>query len=221
MTKTTLRAVTLKTVDNYRQVAERTVGAYRASGLRLLSVFNRGVDRATRRGTDVATQGIDKVSEQTERVIEMGSARVSAQVERVADLVEGIENRYIATGLQAAARVSLSGAQAALTISEKLATGANKLSSAIQGPIEPRVKATAKRAQRAVTRRAKAAVKPARRAVAPAKAEIQARTKAVRRRVKTVTKKVVAAEAATEAAVESAIQPQAAAKKTRSRRAAA
>ena len=72
---------------------------------------------------NLGAKGIDRVSARTERVIELGSAGVSAQVSRVATLVEGIENRYIATGLQAAARISLTGAQAALTLSERLVAG--------------------------------------------------------------------------------------------------
>ena len=38
MTQATLRAVTLKTVANYRHAAERAVGAYRAGGHRLIVV---------------------------------------------------------------------------------------------------------------------------------------------------------------------------------------
>ena len=43
MTKTTLRIVTLKTVANYRRVAEHAVGAYRASGHRLLAMVRRNL----------------------------------------------------------------------------------------------------------------------------------------------------------------------------------
>ena len=175
MSQTTLRSVTLETVANYRQVAEHTVGAYRASGHRLLAVMTRNVDRGTRRIAprlaeallqtstkvgDVAARGIDTVSTQTERVIDMSSAGVSARIERVADLVEGIENRYIATGLQAAARISLTGAQAALTLSEKLAAGVDKLATVVGGKRARGTKAVS---------RAKSAVKAARRATAPAK----------------------------------------------------
>jgi hypothetical protein len=175
MSQTTLRNVTLETVANYRQVAEHTVGAYRASGHRLVEVMTRNVDRGTRRIAprlaealrqtstkvgDVAARGIDSVSTQTERVIDLGSTGVSTQIDRVADLVEGIENRYIATGLQAAARISLTGAQAALTLSEKLAAGVDKLATVVGGKRARGTKAVA---------RAKTAVKAARRATAPAK----------------------------------------------------
>jgi DNA-binding transcriptional regulator YdaS (Cro superfamily) len=205
MTQTTLRAVTLETVANYRQMAEHAVGAYRASGHRLLGVMNRSVDRAAQRGaeriaprlaaalrrtsgkvSDVAVRGIDTVSAQTERAIELGSASVIAQVRMVADLVEGIENRYVVTGLQAVARVSLGGAQAALTLSEKLVAGADKLSSAIEGT-------PTAQARRKVAVRGRAAAKTARRAVAPVQAEAMKQVKAVARRAKAVQAKVVAA----------------------------
>ena len=208
MTQTTLRAVTLETVSNYRQVAEHAVDAYRASGLRLLSVMSRGVDRAATRGaeriaprwaaglrrtsgkvTGVAAKGIDTVSAQTVRVIEMSSAGVTAQLSRVADLVEGIENRYIATGLQAAARISLTGAQAALALSEKLVAGADKLSTAIEG-------STVTRAKRTVAARGRGAVKAVRRAAAPARNEVKTQVKAVARRMKRVASKVRAAKPA-------------------------
>jgi hypothetical protein len=182
MTQASLRAVTLETVDNYRQVAEHAVDAYRASGHRLLSLMTRGVDRAATRGAEriaprwaaalrktstkvsgVAAKGIDSVSAQTERVIELGSAGVSAQVSRVATLVEGIENRYIASGLQAAARISLTGAQAALTLSERLVAGADKLSTAIEGTPVARAKAIAGRGQRKTAARGRGVAKSVRR----------------------------------------------------------
>lgn len=83
--------------------------------------------------SDVAAKGIDTLSVQTERVIDFGSTRVSQRIGRVADLVQGIENRYVATGLQALARFSLTGAQAAPTVPEKLAAGADRLADALGG----------------------------------------------------------------------------------------
>ena len=203
MTKTTLRTTTLETVANYRQVAEHAVGAYRASGHRLLAIMSRNLDRSTNRiaprlaevlrqtstkGSQVAAKGIDSVSAQTERVIELGTAGVNARIDRVADLVQGIENRYVATGLQTVARFSLTGAQAALTVSEKLAAGADKLADVVGGKHVRGTKAVA---------RAKTAVRAARRATAPAKpravksvkAEIKpARAAVVKRAVKPVVK---------------------------------
>jgi len=175
MSTNTLRNVTLDTVANYRQAAEHAVGAYRASGHRLLAIVSRRLDRGTRRAApqlaellrqagdrvgEAAAKGIDRISLRTERVIEIGSAGVTARIDRVASLVEGIENRYVATGLQTAARLSLTGAQAALTVSEKLAAGANKLAEVVGGKSVRGTKAVA---------RAKVAVRAARRATAPAK----------------------------------------------------
>lgn len=215
MTQTSLRDVTLETVDNYRQVAQHAVDAYRASGHRLLSMMSRSVDRAAARGaeriaprwaaalrktgskvTGVAAKGIDTVSARTERVIELGSAGVSAQVSRVATLVEGIENRYIATGLQTAARMSLTGAQAALTLSEKLVAGADKLSTVIEGSAVSRVKTVARRSKRTMAVRGRGVAKSARRAAQPARSEVKKQVRAVARRAKKVAAKLPAAKPA-------------------------
>jgi hypothetical protein len=218
MTQTSLRAVTLETVDNYRQVAEHAVDAYRASGHRLLSMMSRSVDRAATRGaervaprwaatlrktsskvTRVAAKGIDSVSARTERVIELGSAGVSAQVSRVATLVEGIENRYIATSLQAAARIGLTGAQAALTLSEKLVAGADKLSTAIEGSGVSRARTVARRGQRTLAVRGRGAAKSVQLAAQPAQAEVKKQVRAVARRAKRVAAKLPAAKPAARA----------------------
>lgn len=190
MTKNTLRTVTLETVANYRQVAEHAIGTYRASGHRLLAMMSRNFDRGTRRiapqlaellrqtsskVSEVAAKGIDSVSAQTERVIEVGAAGVNARIVRVADLVEGIENRYVATGLETAARFSLTGAQAALTVSEKLAAGADKLAEIVGGKRVRGTKAVA---------RAKTAVRAARRATAPAQPRAPRPVKAVAKRTR-------------------------------------
>ena len=190
MTENTLRTVTLETVANYREVATHAVGVYRASGHRLLAMMSRNLDRSADRIVprlaealrqtnatvgDVAAKGIDSISARTERVIELGSARVSARIGRVADLVQGIENRYVATGLETAARFSLTGAQVALTLSEKLAAGADKLAAVVGGKHVRGTKAVA---------RAKTAVKAARRAAAPAKPRAANATKAVAKPIK-------------------------------------
>jgi len=231
MTQASLRAVTLETVDNYRQVAEHAVDAYRASGHRLLSVMSRSVESAADRGAEriaprwaaslrrtngkvvgVAAKGIDTVSAQTVRVIEFGSAGMTTQLSRVADLVEGIENRYVVTGLQAAARISLTGAQAALTLSKKLVAGADKLSTAIEGSGATRAKAIAGRATRTATSRGRGAVKSVRRAAAPAQAEVKTQVRAVARRLKAVASKAGTAKPAARSAGKAAA--------TRARRAA-
>jgi hypothetical protein len=198
MRQTTLRTVSLHTVANYRQAAEHTVAAYRASGHRLLALMSRDFERSSKRAapdwmdtlrrantllSEAAVKGIDKVSAQTERVIEFGSDRVSARIERIADMVEGIENRYVATGLHAAARVSLRGAQTALTLSEKLAAGADLLATAVGG------KQT--RGTRAVAR-AKTAVRAARRAAAPARPRVSKAAPVVAKRAKASPRKQAA-----------------------------
>lgn len=215
MTQTSLRAVTLKTVDNYRQVAQHATDAYRASGHRLLSMMSRTVDRAATRGaeriapswaaalrktggkvTGVAAKGIDSVSARTERVIELGTAGVSAQVSRMATLVEGIENRYIASGLQAAARVSLTSAQAALTLSERLVAGADKLSSAIEGSAVSRAKTVASRGKRTLAAHGRGVTRSVSRVAQPAQAEVKTQVSAVARRAKKAAAKLPAAKPA-------------------------
>lgn len=215
MTQASLRTVTLETVDNYRQVAEHAVNAYRASGHRLLSMMSRSVDRAATRGaeriapswaaalrktsnkvTSVAAKGIDSVSARTERVIEIGTAGVSARVSRMATLVEGIENRYIATGLQAAALVSLTGAQAALTLSERLVAGADKLSSAIEGSAVSRAKTVASRGKRAVAARGRGVTRSVSRVAQPTQAGVKTQVSAVARRAKRAAAKLPAAKPA-------------------------
>lgn len=183
MTRQTLRAVTLETVATASKAAERTVGAYRAGGHRLVSVIQQRVtapaaDRTQpyaprlaaalrRTGTQagsLADKGIDAVSDRTEQVIGATAAGVAAQVRRVAQLAEGVDNRVLASGLDAAARVALPGAQAALALTERLADGAEKLSKAAG----VKTGRAARKPTRAAISQAKAKAKPARRAAAPA-----------------------------------------------------
>ena len=142
MTPSTLRAVTLQTVANCAHAAERAVVAYRVGGHRLIAAMQRGVDLAAQRGPErlaialrraggnvggLAGKGLDAVSRRTERAIEIGTGGVRSQLARVADLVEGVDIPVLSTGLQAAARISLPGAQAALALSERVVAGADKL----------------------------------------------------------------------------------------------
>ena len=176
MTQTSLHNVTLQTVANYRHAAQRAVGAYRAGGHRLIAVVQQGVDEAATRGaepyvpglaaalrsaghnvTSLATQGVDAVSSRTERAIELGATGMTQQIKRAADLADGVDNRYVARGLQAAARISLPGAQAALAISERLAAGADKLASVAAGPVGTQAKTAAQRVRRSANKVAKAA----------------------------------------------------------------
>ena len=193
MTTSTLRAVTLKTVANYTQAAERAVVAYRVGGQRLIAAMQRGVDLAATQGPDrlaaalrrasgnvggLASKSLDRVSTRTERAIEFGSTGVSTQLTRVADLAEGVNNDLVANGLQAAARISLPGAQVALALSERLVAGADKL------PGTPVTKAQAKVGSIA---RARRVAKPA----AVVEAVVKAATPRVRKAKQAVAAAVV------------------------------
>lgn len=213
MTQATLRTVTLKTVANYRHAAERAVGAYRAGGRRLIAVVQLGVDQAAERGAEpyvpafaaalrragdnvgtLAFKGLEAVSAGTERAIELGADGVTAQVKRVADLAGGVDNRVVASGLQAAVRFSLPGARVALALSERVAAGADKLADVAAGPRSVRAKAAAQRVRRAAPQLGKAtgrtAAKAARDIAAQAEASAKAAKRAVTRRTKAQVAKV-------------------------------
>ncbi len=184
MSEATLRAMTQETVDNYRQVAEHAINAYRAGGHRLLGLMSRNVERVTQRGAErlaprlaaavrrtsdkmavAAAKGIDAVSARSEQVVEAGSTGVGQQLGRVADFVEGLEIRYLAGGLQAAARVSLTGARAALSLSETLMARAQRFTGATaEAPKRAARRAPARRAAKPA-RAVKAATKTAKKAV--------------------------------------------------------
>ena len=131
--------------------------AYRVGGHRLIAAMQRGVDLAAQNGParlatalrraggnvgGLAGKGLDSVSSRTERAIEISSTGMSRQLRRVADLAEGVDIPVLSTGLQAAARISLPGAQAALALSERVVAGAGKL------PGSPVAQAGAKRPAR-------------------------------------------------------------------------
>lgn len=222
MTPTSLRTVTLKTVANYTQAAERAVGAYRAGGHRLISAMQRGVDQAAKQGaerlaprlaaalrrasgnmTGLAAKGLDAVSSGTERVIELGSTGMSKQVARVADMVDGVDNRVVASGLQAAVRVSLPGAQVALALSERVAAGADKLAGA---PVK------VKTAVKSAVAKAKRVASAGRRAGVKLDAVVQAEVKTVAKSATATVKKAKKAVAPVMAEVKVAVKPKAARK---------
>ena len=186
MTQTNLRSVALKTVANYRQAAEHAVGAYRVGGHRLLSVITRRLNQAAARSAgrfaprlaaalqransnvgSVAGKGLEMVSTGTERVIELSSAGVTAQVSRVAKLAGGVENSMVANGLDAVARISLPSAQLALTLSQKIADGADKLETVAAGKPAVRAKAQAKTRRQPAPRSAAASRTGTRKAAKP------------------------------------------------------
>lgn len=233
MTQTTLRAVTLKTVANYRHAAERAVGAYRAGGRRLIAVVQKGVDQAAQRGAEpyvpafaaamqragdtmgtLAVKSLEAVSAGTERAIEIGADGVTAQVKRVADLAGGVENRVVVSGLQAAVRFTLPGAQVALALSERVAAGADKLADVAAGPRSTRAKAAAQRARRAAPKLGKATgrsvVKAAREVAAQAEGSAQAVTRRAKAQVAKVSKVVAQVTQATQTKVAKAARKPAA-----------
>ena len=211
MTTSSLRAVTLKTVANYAHAAERAVLAYRLGGHRLIAAMQRGVDLAAQNGPErlatalrraggnvggMAGKGLDKVSRGTERAIEIGSSGVRSQVVRVADLVEGVDLPVVSNGLQAAARISLPSAQAALALSERVVAGADKL------PGTPAAKADAKLHASVARRRSQA-----RKAAVP-----QTTVEAVVREVKQGAAKARKAATPVVAELKAAVKPRAARK---------
>ena len=211
MTTSSLRAVTLKTVANYAHAAERAVLAYRVGGHRLIAAMQRGVDLAAQNGPErlatalrraggnmggMAGKGLDKVSRGTERAIEIGSSGVRSQVVRVADLVEGVDLPVVSSGLQAAARISLPSAQAALALSERVVAGADKL------PGTPAAKADAKLHASVARRRSQA-----RKAAVP-----QTTVEAVVREVKQGAAKARKAATPVVAELKAAVKPRAARK---------
>ena len=205
MTTSSLRAVTLKTVANYAHAAERAVLAYRLGGHRLIAAMQRGVDLAAQNGPErlatalrraggnmggMAGKGLDKVSRGTERAIEIGSSGVRSQVVRVADLVEGVDLPVVSSGLQAAARISLPSAQAALALSERVVAGADKLPGTPAAKADAKLHASVARSRsqarkaavpqttvEAVVREVKQGAAKARKAAAPVVAELKAAVK--------------------------------------------
>ncbi len=242
MTTPSLCTVTLKTVANYRHAAERTLRAYRSGSQRLIAVVRDGVDQAAQRGAEpyvpalaaavrragdnlgqLAHQGLDAVSERSSRAIAVSADSMTTQVQRVADLADGVDNKVVATGLQAAVRVSMPGAKLALALSERVASGADKLADVAAG-------AKAKKAAKAAGKRVRTAkaeatdvaaeVKTAvRRTRAQAAKAVDAATDAVAKPVKTVKAqaKKVAAKPQVKQAVAAATKP---AKRTRAKAAA-
>ena len=180
MTQVSLSTVTLKTVANYRSAAEQAVGAYRVGGHRLIAAAQHGVDLAAKRGAEpyvpglaaalrragdnvgsYAVKGVDAVSAGTERAIVMSANGVSIQVKRVAKLANGVDNRVVARSLQAAARISLPGAKVALTLSERVVAGADKLAQVAAGPRKAKANAATKAKTKAAGAKVKAAPKRA------------------------------------------------------------
>lgn len=199
MSQATLKTVTLETLATAVKAAEQAVDAYRAGGRRLVATLDERVTeraaaraeryapklaaalrRSSTQANTWAVKRIDAVSQRTDALITAGSAQVAAQVRRLARVADGVQNPVVAKGLDAAARVTLPGAKAALALTERVAAAADKLpgtpkkaprrAAAPKAAAKPVAKpATKPAAKPAATRRA--AAKPA---AAPARALKQA-----------------------------------------------
>lgn len=212
MNTQTLSRVTLQTLENYRTAATQAVVAYRLGSHRLVSVLNGALEnnlyprtaklapRATDRMNDVrgnvsdiVVKGIDQVAERTEKAIDLGADTAVAQLTKVTDFAAGIDNTYVAGGLQTAARLTMPGAKVALVVSDKVAGGAQALAQAVAG--KP-VKAAARKAGSRVQRAAKPVVRKAKAVKAPATPTVKATAKRLTKSAtKTVNKTVKAVEA--------------------------
>ncbi len=215
MTTQTLTRVTLKTLDNYRAAAEQGVAAYRLGTHRLVGVVNGALrksvyprtaevaPRATERMNDAretvskfVLQRVDRVARNTERVIEAGAETAAGQVTRISRFATGIDNTFVANGLQTAAKLTMPGAKLGLTVSGKLAEGAAALAEAAAGP-RARKPAAAPRAVRAPARRkAATTVKAVRRRAAKVAKTTKVEATQVGRAVRGAQKRVTEAAAA-------------------------
>lgn len=216
MTTQTLSTVTLQSLENYRAAASQAVVAYRLGGHSLVKVVNGALQngvypqtaklapRATDRLNDVrgnvselVVKGIDQVAERAETVIEFGSSTAITQVKKVAEFTAGINNGFVANGLQAAARITLPGAKVALVLSTRVAEGATALADAAGArPLRKSVRKASSAVQRKavpVARKAKAAVS---KVVRPRVAKVEKAVRAPVVRAKRTAKKASAAVAA-------------------------
>lgn len=238
MSQATLKSITLETLATAVKAAEQAVDAYRAGGRRLVAKIDERVAqrtaarteryapklaaalrRSSTRANTWALKRIDAVGQRTDALITAGSAQVAAQVRRLARVADRVQNPMVAKGLDAAARATLPGAQAALALTERVAAAAGKLpgapkkaarrAAAPKGAPTTASKAAAKPAAKpAATRRV--AAKPAR-AVKPVTELATAQVTKARRAVKKAADEAaVAAKPAVRAArksVKAAVKP--------------
>jgi uncharacterized phage infection (PIP) family protein YhgE len=216
MTNPSLSRVTLQSLENYRTAATQAVVATRLGGHRLVGALNgalknsvyprtaklapRATDRMNQvRGnvSEVVVKGIDQVAAGAEKAIELSSSTAAAQVNKVARFAAGVNNQIVANGLQAAARLTMPGAKAALAVSSQVAKGATALADAAGArPVRNAVRKAAAGSSRKlapVARNAKATVKTAGRRVAKT---MQAPVAHAQRAARTAKKAVARASAA-------------------------
>lgn len=173
MTTASLNSVTLATIENYRVAANQAARAYQLGSQRLIHALNGSLEKnvdgrihsvapqlgntivsARGRVTEIVVNGINEVTKRTEQAVDTGSDNVAAQVKKVTKLVGGIDNTTVAQGLATVARLSLPVAKVGLTVSSKLADGANALTSAVQArkSVKPAADSTVKTVARTATR---------------------------------------------------------------------
>lgn len=194
--------VTLQTLKNYRTAATQVIVAYHLGSRRLVDGVNgalqkrvyprtaklapRATDRLDEvRGnvSEIVVKGIDIVAERSEQMIEFGSTTAAEQVKKVAAFTAAIENETLAQGLQAAARLTLPGAQVALAVSGKIAEGAHALADAAGAR-------TVRKAVRKATAGVKRQVAASKRRAAPAARQARTAAKTATRRVTKVAQAV-------------------------------
>lgn len=201
----TLSNVTLETIENYRNAAATAVDAYRVGSHRLIDAVNGSLDKnfygrtekvlpqLTSRLTQVRgnvsgiiVKGVDEFALRTGKAIELGSKRAAARIAKAAKYAAGLEARIVASSIDAAARLSMPGAQAALAVSARVAEGVDSLSRVAAGKKAKAVRvATVKKAvagaRRKVARKAAATKATAgRKMAAPRKAVAATKAKVAR-----------------------------------------
>ena len=193
MTIQTLSNVTIETIENYRNAANAAVKAYRLGSQRLIDAVNAGIEKNVYarteeyapnltltmnqfRGnvTEVIVKGVEGVTANTEKAITVSTTAATERVSKVAEYAAGIDNRIVVSGLDAAVRLSMPGAKAALAVSAKVAEGADALARAAGGkkPVAKtaaRAKKAAATAKRTVVRKATSAKKATGKTVVSAK----------------------------------------------------
>ncbi|MBK1614043.1 hypothetical protein CKO44_11250 [Rubrivivax gelatinosus] len=202
-----LASVTLKTIENYRSAAEKTVAAYRFGGHRLVGLVDgmiekrfyartarfapRTTDRMNAvRGsvTGSVEKGIDEVADRAAKLVDLGGDTAAAQIGKMVDLAAGVDNTLLANGLHTAAKLTLPGAKMALKVSSTVVRGAERLAD-VAGA-KPRKAAArsipvGKKRNRAAPKEVAAVPKPAarraRKAVVEALKPVEAVVKAPRR----------------------------------------
>lgn len=188
MNTPTLSRVTLETMANYRTAASQIVAASGAGSRRFVEAVDGALarplvqrtvavvpaaaerlDAARDAASRIALQGIGQAVAFSEQVIERSSVFATAQVERWADSVGAFDNRYVAQGVETAARLSLPAAQLALKVSGKVAEGATQLADVAGAhPVKGAARRAAKTSRRAATQakaRTKIAARRGRQAV--------------------------------------------------------